>query len=138
LYAAVQREALRQCDAIDGAADGVIQEPEFCRFRPEELLCRSGRQAECLTPEQVNTLHLWYGHSHDSKYPMFFHSLTPGSEASWEGLVPETEPSILGINAIKSCHLQDPDWRWQDFAYEEGRDAAALAWAGRHQRALAV
>lgn len=33
-------ERLSQCDYSDGAADGIIEEPSLCKFRPEALICR--------------------------------------------------------------------------------------------------
>jgi feruloyl esterase len=47
--------ALADCDAGDGLPDGVIGDPERCRFDPAQLACGAdGRAGRCLTAAQVN------------------------------------------------------------------------------------
>lgn len=49
-------EILKQCDsAIDGVDDGVIENPNLCRFRPEVLACRPGAKntTACLNEDQL-------------------------------------------------------------------------------------
>jgi len=53
--------ALAACDATaDGVKDGVIGDPEHCRFDPVVLTCKSGDQADCLTQEQVEAVRRIY------------------------------------------------------------------------------
>jgi feruloyl esterase len=44
---------LKQCDAKDGAADGIISDPLNCDFDPEVLACRQGKDQSCLSPAKV-------------------------------------------------------------------------------------
>lgn len=44
---------LRQCDALDGARDGIIGDPLACHFDPQTLSCATAPGAECLAPEKV-------------------------------------------------------------------------------------
>lgn len=49
----------RQCDARDGAADGLIEQYDSCRYDPAELQCGSGASGSagvCLSPQQVGAL----------------------------------------------------------------------------------
>jgi feruloyl esterase len=41
-----------RCDAIDGAKDGLMQDPSRCSVKAEELVCKGGATTDCLTPEQ--------------------------------------------------------------------------------------
>ena len=48
---------LAKCDAIDGIADGVIEDGRTCRFNPDELLCKQGQDpATCLAAPQVEAV----------------------------------------------------------------------------------
>lgn len=47
---------LAQCDALDGLADGVIENVVGCRFDPARLQCKAGKRADCLDPAQVTAL----------------------------------------------------------------------------------
>ncbi len=44
---------MKQCDAIDGLADGMISDPLACHFDPESLACKPGQTAACLAPEKA-------------------------------------------------------------------------------------
>ena len=58
----VQEAALGACDAKDGLKDGLIADPRKCAFDPKSLQCKDGQSGEeCLSPAQVNALHVAYG-----------------------------------------------------------------------------
>ena len=44
---------LKECDAKDGAADGMISDPLACDFDPAVLICNDGKTDSCLAPEKV-------------------------------------------------------------------------------------
>ncbi len=44
---------MKQCDALDGLADGLISDPLACHFDPESLACKPGQSADCLAPEKA-------------------------------------------------------------------------------------
>jgi Tannase and feruloyl esterase len=44
---------LKQCDAKDGVADGIISDPLGCDFDPAALMCKQGKSESCLAPEKV-------------------------------------------------------------------------------------
>ena len=47
---------LAQCDALDGLADGVIENALGCRFEPARLQCAGDKRADCLDAAQVTAL----------------------------------------------------------------------------------
>jgi feruloyl esterase len=48
------------CDAVDGVQDGLIQNPAKCSFNPDTLICKNGSSANCLTPQQADTLKSYF------------------------------------------------------------------------------
>jgi feruloyl esterase len=54
--AIIDKRVTEQCDAVDGAKDGLVQNPARCPMRAEDLACKPGETANCLAPEQVAVL----------------------------------------------------------------------------------
>ena len=44
---------MKQCDAKDGLADGLISDPLACDFDPEMLACKGDKHDSCLAPEKA-------------------------------------------------------------------------------------
>jgi feruloyl esterase len=59
LLAAIDKRVTARCDAIDGATDGLVQNPARCPIRAEDLICKSGETSDCLTPEQAGVVHAY-------------------------------------------------------------------------------
>lgn len=51
--ALISAGVLRRCDALDGAADGLIENYPACRYDVAELQCPGAKDASCLSPAQV-------------------------------------------------------------------------------------
>lgn len=51
--ATIDKIVTERCDAIDGAKDGLVQDPSRCSIKAEELVCKAGATVDCLTPEQA-------------------------------------------------------------------------------------
>ncbi len=54
--AAIDARVTGRCDAIDGAKDGLVQDPSACPIHAEDLLCRTGETEACLNADQVRVL----------------------------------------------------------------------------------
>ena len=55
-YRVIHDAVLAACDALDGVADGVLENPAQCRFDPKSSNASTAmRRRRCLTPEQVET-----------------------------------------------------------------------------------
>src|SRR5262245_1478137 len=52
-YSSLHEAALYACDANDGLKDGLIGNPEACKFDPVVTQCKDGGAANCLTAAQV-------------------------------------------------------------------------------------
>jgi feruloyl esterase len=44
---------MKQCDAKDGVADGMISDPIGCDFDPASLACKPGQTGNCIAPEKT-------------------------------------------------------------------------------------
>jgi feruloyl esterase len=77
----IHDEVLRQCDAIDGVEDGIIENPTMCDFRPEALICGSGNATkDCLTSAQVEIVREVFSPLYGSSGELVFPAMQPGSE----------------------------------------------------------
>lgn len=52
----VHAAAVKKCAVGDGVRHGFIDDPRNCRFDPAELLCRAGKQTQCLSDAQVQAI----------------------------------------------------------------------------------
>src|SRR6185437_4186153 len=44
---------IKECDAKDGVADGMISDPLGCDFDPAVVACKSGQSEVCIAPEKT-------------------------------------------------------------------------------------
>ncbi|MEO8223170.1 MAG: tannase/feruloyl esterase family alpha/beta hydrolase [Gammaproteobacteria bacterium] len=117
------KAALAACDAPDGKADGVIGDPEACKFQPDSLLCPAvaagagagkGARGACLTSAQVEAANRIYAGPSTSTGKAWSSGGAPvGSEFTWANslLAPPGKPAYFP--AIVQNWLQylayDPD-----------------------------
>ena len=47
---------IKQCDAKDGIADGLISDPLGCDFDPGTLACKAGKNDSCIAAEKVDAI----------------------------------------------------------------------------------
>ena len=47
---------MKQCDAKDGVADGMISDPLGCDFDPAVLACKPGQTDACIAPEKISAI----------------------------------------------------------------------------------
>lgn len=52
-WTVVNQEVLTQCDGLDGAHDGILENPSDCEFNWAPLICASTSDTTCLTPTQA-------------------------------------------------------------------------------------
>jgi feruloyl esterase len=53
LLEAIDARVVARCDAVDGAKDGLVQDPSRCPMKPESLQCKAGETGSCLTADQL-------------------------------------------------------------------------------------
>ena len=61
----VDKVVTARCDAIDGATDGLVQDPARCPVKAADLICHGGGKTDCLTAEQGAVLKAYTAPLHD-------------------------------------------------------------------------
>lgn len=88
LLARMNAAVLKACDAQDGFADGLLEDPRRCTWDPSEMLCKAGQSgSDCLTPPQVDAVRTLYNgvRAPDGRFVAW--PLARGSEPAWESFI---------------------------------------------------
>lgn len=90
---------LKQCDAKDGLADGIISDPLDCDFDPAALTCKDEKSESCLTLEKVSAIKKAMGGPKTTRgvqvYPGFLYDTGITSIGPIRG-IPSPGPGIFG------------------------------------------
>ena len=76
----IHEEVLNQCDGLDGAMDGIIEDPSLCRFRPEAIQCKDKSITNCLTPSQAEKVRAIFSPLYRDHRILVYPAMQPGSE----------------------------------------------------------
>ena len=122
----VRNAVLKQCDAADGVADGMLTDPRTCDFDPHVLECKAGQSDSCLAKPQVHALEMIY---QGAKNPRTGVQIYPGLEPSGEGPQPDNPGWAMLMNGKKPFSLdqavlggmafEKPDWDWRTFDFDK-------------------
>ena len=108
---------VKSCDAADGVADGVAEDPRKCRFDPANLQCREGQTAGCLNPKQVALARTIYGPLHDETGRKLDDGLLPG-------VLVDSGRSRLAPRTFGQAIRRQTNWNGEGF--KPGADLVAL------------
>jgi feruloyl esterase len=110
------RSAMAKCDAVDGLADGLIDDPRECAFDPARDVpsCGANGGNECLTPAEATSAAKIYGGPVSNGKPWF-----PGFMVGSEAIVaaPNGTQNSGWMNLIIAAQ---PDAKPADFNLAEG------------------
>ena len=106
---------MNACDSNDGAVDGLINNPEMCRFDAASLACTGGGTDMCLTPGQVASLEREYSPVFTSDGQFVYPGHAYGFELGWRMPEPGSSPSTLPTDSFRYLGRQDPNWDWRTF-----------------------
>jgi feruloyl esterase len=105
-----QKAAIAACDRQDGLADGLINNPQACRWQPRALLCKTGGdENQCLNNAEVAAIErMQQPLQHPGTGEFLYDGLAPGSESYWR--------NMLSFNAVTANYyrymvLNDPKWQ---------------------------
>jgi len=82
-----QNAAVKACDAQDGQADGLINDPRQCSWDPATIQCTGAKTDSCLAPAQVTALRTVYQGSRAPDGEWAMHPLSRGGEAGWSAFI---------------------------------------------------
>ena len=130
-----------QCDAIDGLADGLIDDPRRCTFQPSRDLPRcadGGVNPDCFTSAQIGTLEAIYGDvmSRGRRifpgWPVGAEVAGPNGRSGWDGFIVRDHGQTEAVSFAESFfrYMAFPQRRAEfdlaDFDFD--RDPARLGW----------
>jgi len=119
---ALHRAAIAACDKDDGVEEGLISQPDQCRFDPATIQCRAGDGEDCLSALQVETARALYAGIPD---PRTGNTLLPGwprgSEMQWAAVIMGQQPFPVANTYFSMLVFGDqPGWDWRSFDYLRG------------------
>jgi hypothetical protein len=129
---AIARAVNAACDALDGVADGVVNDPTKCNFDPATILCKEGDSEKCLTAPQIVELKKLYEGPHDAKRNLIFPGYLPGAEegpGGWGTWITGTGPGkslmfAFGGGYFSNMVYEKADWNYKDANIEAALKAA--------------
>lgn len=135
---AIAKAVNAACDAEDGVADGVINDPRKCHFKPATLLCKTGDTESCLTQPQVTTLEKLYDGSRDSQGHPIFPGYFPGAEdgpGGWSVWITGPAPGkslmfAFGVGFFADMLYDKADWDYKTANVDEAVADADTKFAG--------
>src|SRR6185295_2505213 len=115
-----QRELLHRavvdaCDALDGAKDGLLENPARCKFDPAVLQCKGAGDTGCLSAAQVETVRLIYSPVKNEKTGREIPGLLPGSELGWTDTGWTASARATGLDQFRFIVFAKPDWTVRQF-----------------------
>jgi feruloyl esterase len=126
-YALLHTAVLAACDARDGVADGVIENPGACTFDPKVLQCSGQDDATCLTPSQVQSAATMYdGALHPTTRAHVLPGVARGSELGW-AVIGSPAPISYAADAFKYIIANDAAWEASRFNPATDLDRAQAA-----------
>ena len=130
-----------KCDAVDGLADGLIDDPRRCDFRPARdlPLCAAGDGAECFTAAQIESLGKIYGGPRNSQGKQLFPGEPVGGELVWADNLIAPIKTVLprSESQMKFAILEPapgPDWSYTQFNFDTDPPRTARAAAELNPR----
>ncbi|UZK65366.1 tannase/feruloyl esterase family alpha/beta hydrolase [Sphingomonas sp. M1-B02] len=107
----------QSCDAADGVADGLVEDPRQCNFRIASLTCRPGQTGSCLSSEQVRFAERIYAPLRDEKGRAIDGGLLTG-------VLVDSGRSQLALGTFGQAIRGTRDWKGEGFSV--ARDLAAI------------
>ncbi|PHH86801.1 hypothetical protein CDD83_9738 [Cordyceps sp. RAO-2017] len=78
----VYADILKQCDALDGAVDGILEAPELCHYSPASIVCRTDQKENCLVAEKAATVDIAFSPVYDDRGKLIYPRLQPGCNST--------------------------------------------------------
>lgn len=128
LFPAIATEVVKQCDGVDGNADGIVSEPEQCAFDFSKIQCGNpgADPTACLTEAQVQTaknIYSDYRFAEDESGEYIYSGFSFSSELQWYVFLGGTAPSEFSLGWERYFLYDDPAWTWAQYSDAVVRDA---------------
>lgn len=131
---AVSNAVLQQCDALDGLADGMVNDFQACGFDPRQLACGTTPtpQGQCLSVAQADGLRSIFGGARNSRGEKLYGAYpydTGIAEPAWRSMhlgTPTSAPAnaSLGRDTLREFSITPPDPSLDPLKFDFDRDMA--------------
>lgn len=141
----LHKAVLDQCDAADGATDGIVSLPYACHPDITLIECKPGQDsATCLTPAQIHVAQEIYRGAHDKEgNSLMPGGVLPGSELAWTAtIVPGNGPfngqeeARKGTEKAIRSHYSLPalpaSWKLKDLTFDHATFEATTKYSYLH------
>jgi len=124
----VHSDVLKQCDALDGFVDGIIEDPMQCQYDPSGLVCPEGttNSTMCLTPTQVETVKAVFEPLVNEDGDLIYPRLQPGAEIGGAFVLFNGLPFPYTTDWFRYAVYNDPSWDPTTINTEDYDNAARL------------
>ena len=133
----VSDAVVKQCDAKDGLADGIINDYPACHFDPAVLTCKGEKNASCLAPNQATALkqlmdgpHDSHGHALYAAFPYDRGISDPAFQHMHFGTSPtavnNSADALLGFGSMKYYTMTPPDPQFDPMKFDFDRDTSRM------------
>jgi feruloyl esterase len=148
----IESSYLEMCDAMDGIADGILNDPRECEFDVATLLCEGEKDDSCLSVEQLAAVKVVYDGPKDSQGRSLYYGFPFGGEAlesGWSrwltgGLKYDDQAGVdmgpfespvtpsafysFGNDIMRYFIYNDPEWSYVGYNYDKlAKDGARAA-----------
>ena len=111
LWKVVHKEILRQCDSLDGAEDGIIEDPDVCHPTLETIICKSNtNNDQCITGTQANTVRQALSPLYGTHGELLYPRMQPGSEVLTSSVMYSGEPFQYSQDWLRYVTYSDPNY----------------------------
>ena len=118
------RAYIAECDEKDGVKDGIVSDPQSCKFDPVSLVCKDGATGGCLTPGQAAALREIYGGARNARTgEKIYAGFEPGSEQQLMMLT-GSEPFAAATSFFRDLVFADPTWDFKTLDFDKDVEAA--------------
>ncbi|KAI0393429.1 tannase and feruloyl esterase [Xylariaceae sp. FL0594] len=109
----IHEEVLKQCDTIDGVADGIIEDPTLCHFETQKLLCKTDANKTenyCLSPEKAERVETVFSDYRWLNGTLLYPRANPGGEVLAADGLYSGKAWAPSADWFKYVILSNPGW----------------------------
>jgi feruloyl esterase len=114
---------MKQCDSLDGYADGILEDPSLCNYDPSGLLCKEKDSTSCLSAAQIETVKRVYSPLLQKDGSVIYPRMQPGGgyAAIYNG-----KPFSIADEWYKNVIFENKTWDISKITLEDMAYASKL------------
>jgi feruloyl esterase len=111
MWFVIHEDIMKQCDTLDGYADGILEDASICNYTASGLLCGSGANSSaCLTSTQVETVNQIFSPVFSGDGSLVYPRMQPGSEIVAAFVLYTGMPFPYTEDWFRYAIYNDPTW----------------------------